>query len=53
MAFSFHWFNRANGHQQWDLSYMWTWNAQYHSVRARALLSTLFYLGKWLAWLGR
>ncbi|CAI7644290.1 unnamed protein product [Penicillium crustosum] len=29
---------------QWDLSYMWTWNAQYHSVRARALLSTLFYL---------
>ncbi|KGO41575.1 Major facilitator superfamily domain, general substrate transporter [Penicillium expansum] len=29
---------------QWDLSYMWSWNAQYHSVRARALLSTLFYL---------
>ncbi|OKL64524.1 hypothetical protein UA08_00757 [Talaromyces atroroseus] len=29
---------------QWDLSYMWTWNATYHTVRARALLSTLFYL---------
>ncbi|RAO69467.1 uncharacterized protein BHQ10_005479 [Talaromyces amestolkiae] len=29
---------------QWDLSYMWTWNAVYHTVRARALLSTLFYL---------
>ncbi|KAJ5498940.1 hypothetical protein N7453_007991 [Penicillium expansum] len=29
---------------QWDLSCMWSWNAQYHSVRARALLSTLFYL---------
>ncbi|TQB74920.1 hypothetical protein MPDQ_003951 [Monascus purpureus] len=24
--------------------YMWTWNAAYHSVRARALLSILFYL---------
>ncbi|CRG88311.1 UNC93-like protein C922,05c [Talaromyces islandicus] len=29
---------------QWDLSYMWNWNAAYHTVRARALLSTLFYL---------
>ncbi|KAL2841589.1 major facilitator superfamily domain-containing protein [Aspergillus pseudoustus] len=29
---------------QWNLSYMWTWNATYHTVRARALLSTLFYL---------
>ncbi|EED17188.1 conserved hypothetical protein [Talaromyces stipitatus ATCC 10500] len=29
---------------QWDLSYMWGWNAVYHTVRARALLSTLFYL---------
>ena len=51
-AFFPHWFNRAHGQQQWDLSYMWTWNAQYHSVRARALLSTLFYLSKCLLWLG-
>lgn len=51
-GFLFHWFIRANCHQQWDLSYMWTWNAQYHSVRARALLSTLFYLSKCLPWLG-
>ncbi|EHY59864.1 Notoamide biosynthesis cluster protein O' [Exophiala dermatitidis] len=29
---------------QWDLSYMWTWNAVYHSVRARGLLSAFFYL---------
>ncbi|KAL2218993.1 major facilitator superfamily domain-containing protein [Thermoascus aurantiacus ATCC 26904] len=29
---------------QWDLSYMFNWNAVYHSVRARALLSVLFYL---------
>lgn len=31
-------------YSQWDLSYMWSWNAAYHSVRARALLSLLFYL---------
>ncbi|KIW10692.1 hypothetical protein PV08_11656 [Exophiala spinifera] len=29
---------------QWDLAYMWTWNAAYHSVRARGLLSAFFYL---------
>ncbi|KAH8699120.1 major facilitator superfamily domain-containing protein, partial [Talaromyces proteolyticus] len=29
---------------QWDLSYMWAWNATYHTVRARAVLSTCFYL---------
>lgn len=27
---------------------MWTWNAAYHSVRARALLSILFYLSTFL-----
>ncbi|RPD63304.1 MFS general substrate transporter [Lentinus tigrinus ALCF2SS1-6] len=29
---------------QFDLSYMWGFNAAYHSVRARALMSFLFYL---------
>ncbi|BGP44377.1 hypothetical protein JCM10450v2_000188 [Rhodotorula kratochvilovae] len=29
---------------QFDLAYMWNFNAAYHSVRARALMSLLFYL---------